>query len=212
MNAVDSEHKKNLQNDFWRAYQLTKSTADPGHPYSKFGTGDLRTLKEEPESKGVVTRDELLVFHKKYYSASNMRLVLYGTDPLPVLRAWAEEKFNGISDLGTPPPSFKHLPRPWGAAQLGRRLDVVPVKELMSVEVVWCLPPVLDLYTIKPLDYLSHLLGHEGKGSILALLRAKGWANELSAGEFIDGSDFAFFRIKATCTEKGMQRVEVSIV
>ena len=47
-----------------------------------------------------------------------------------------------------------------------------------------------------------------GKGSVLALLRARGWANELSAGEFIDGSDFAFFRVKATCTEKGMEHVE----
>ena len=33
----------------------------------------------------------------------------------------------------------------------------------MSVEIVWCFPAVLDLYPIKPLDYLSHLLGHEGK-------------------------------------------------
>jgi secreted Zn-dependent insulinase-like peptidase len=38
-----------------------------------------------------------------------------------------------------------------------------------------------------PLRYLSHLLGHESEGSILSLLRAKGWANGLSAGGQVMG-------------------------
>ena len=39
VNAVNSENDKNIQNDAWRIHQLEKSTADPQHPYSKFGTG-----------------------------------------------------------------------------------------------------------------------------------------------------------------------------
>ena len=42
--AVDSEHQKNLLNDQWRTNQLLKSLADPNHPFSGFGTGDLTTL------------------------------------------------------------------------------------------------------------------------------------------------------------------------
>jgi insulysin len=38
-----------------------------------------------------------------------------------------------------------------------------------------------------PSNYLSHLLGHEGEGSAFALLKAKGWANGLSAGESGNG-------------------------
>lgn len=39
LNAVNSEHEKNISNDAWRLNQLDKHTADPKHPYSKFGTG-----------------------------------------------------------------------------------------------------------------------------------------------------------------------------
>lgn len=39
MNAVDSEHEKNLMNDAWRLFQLEKATGNPKHPFSKFGTG-----------------------------------------------------------------------------------------------------------------------------------------------------------------------------
>lgn len=39
VNAVDSEHEKNLMNDAWRLFQLEKATGNPNHPFSKFGTG-----------------------------------------------------------------------------------------------------------------------------------------------------------------------------
>lgn len=63
MNAVDSEHKKNIQVDTWRLYQLEKDLSNPAHPYIKFGTGDINTLKHAPEANGVDIRKVLLDFH-----------------------------------------------------------------------------------------------------------------------------------------------------
>lgn len=39
LNAVDSEHKKNLQNDMWRGYQLLKHVAAEDSPFHRFSTG-----------------------------------------------------------------------------------------------------------------------------------------------------------------------------
>ena len=39
VNAVNSEHEKNLPSDTWRLRQLESSLGDPGHDYHKFGTG-----------------------------------------------------------------------------------------------------------------------------------------------------------------------------
>lgn len=33
MNAVNSEHEKNIHQDLWRLHQLRKSTSKTGHPY-----------------------------------------------------------------------------------------------------------------------------------------------------------------------------------
>lgn len=41
VNAVNSEHEKNLQSDAWRFDQLEKSSSKLGHPFRKFGTGKL---------------------------------------------------------------------------------------------------------------------------------------------------------------------------
>ncbi|KAJ1971997.1 metalloprotease, partial [Dimargaris verticillata] len=86
--AVDSEHKKNIQNDGWRHFQLDKSLADPASPYAKFGTGSLKTLKDEPAKAGISIRKELLAFHDQYYSANLMALAVYGRESLDQLTEW----------------------------------------------------------------------------------------------------------------------------
>lgn len=44
LNAVDSENKKNHQNDIWRIFQLSKHLTKPGHVWSKFGSGNKASL------------------------------------------------------------------------------------------------------------------------------------------------------------------------
>ena len=44
MEAIHSEHSKNLQNDGRRMYHLTKTLSDTQHPFNSFSTGDLSTL------------------------------------------------------------------------------------------------------------------------------------------------------------------------
>lgn len=78
MNAVDSENKKNLQQDSWRLYQLEKNLSSPTHPFCKFGTGNLETLRDWPLQKELDIRQILLDFHAKYYSANVMKLVVVG--------------------------------------------------------------------------------------------------------------------------------------
>ena len=51
LNAVDSENKKNLQTDMWRVFQLSKYLTKPGHPWSKFGTGNKDSLTEAAKRK-----------------------------------------------------------------------------------------------------------------------------------------------------------------
>jgi secreted Zn-dependent insulinase-like peptidase len=60
---------------------------------------------------------------------------------------------------------------------------VVPIKESHTLEVTWDIPPTEALYRKAPTNYLSHLLGHEGAGSAFALLKARGLATALSAGD-----------------------------
>ena len=199
--AVDSEHAKNLHNDFWRLFQLTKSLANTEHPFYGFGSGNSETL-DVPD-----IRDSLLQFYKEHYSAQNMALIVLGKESCEQLQQWVELYFSDIPcpDTYQPyqPPTVKPFP------DLPKRVNVIPVREhTKSVNLSFPLPPVQTLYKSKPTHYLSHLLGHEGQASVLALLKGKHWAHELSAGESRSCSDFASFDVAIQLTDAGLEHVD----
>jgi insulysin len=208
LEAVNSENAKNLLSDMWRSFQLQKSTADPEHPFSKFGTGNRETLETVPAGKGIDVRQVLLDFHEKFYSASIMKLCVVGREPLDELQAMVEPRFSRIRNNGVVPPEYKEGSPYISGLHLPRRLSVVPVKDLRTVELGWPTRSLLSEYRQKPAGYVSHIIGHEGPGSLLSLLKAKGLADSLSAGMFTNVRGFGMFAISIDTTEDGIERVD----
>ena len=231
LKAVDSENAKNLQADNWRLMQLTKWASNPAHPFHKFGTGSLSTLRDQPEGLVALTlrsdpggdggvrlsmrpqhkpavrvRDTLFRFHGEHYSANCMRLVVLGREPLDTLQEWVVPLFRGVPNKDRPTPVWRTLA--FGPEQTGREFKVVPVRDLRTLSVVWPLPSLRPLWRSKPHRLISHLLGHEGEGSLLSLLKQKGWADALMAGETHGASDFALFEVQMDLSEEGDEHVD----
>lgn len=154
-----------------------KSRAREDHPFNSFSTGNADTLMKIPESLGLNPRDIVIDFYNKYYSSNIMKLAVYGKDSLDVMQQWVEEKFSKIPDKALSPLRFPS--DPYGPEQLGKILQVVPVRDSKSVDIYFPTPAVEHLYLTKPTRCLSHLIGHESAGSILSALKGKGWANGL---------------------------------
>lgn len=55
---------------------------------------------------------------------------------------------------------------------------------------------------------MSHLIGHEGPGSILSALKARGWSNNLIAGNRPASRGFGFFGISVDLTEEGLKHID----
>uniref|UniRef100_A0A8C2GCJ5 Nardilysin a (N-arginine dibasic convertase) n=1 Tax=Cyprinus carpio TaxID=7962 RepID=A0A8C2GCJ5_CYPCA len=86
---------------------------------------------------------------------------------------------------------------------------VVPVRKVHALTITWALPPQEKHYRVKPLHYIAWLIGHEGTGSILSLLRRKCWALALFGGNSETGFDqnttYSIFSISITLTDEGFQ-------
>ncbi|OLQ10329.1 Insulin-degrading enzyme [Symbiodinium microadriaticum] len=61
-------------------------------------------------------------------------------------------------------------------------LRVRPVQDTHKLCIAWQLPRTQHLYLSKPLNYVAHLTGHEGAGSLQAWLKSQGLATEVDAG------------------------------
>jgi insulysin len=180
--AVNSENSKNLQNDMWRADQLFKSTGNHKHPYHKYTTGNLDTLKNEPAKKGIDVHKRLKDWFKRHYSANRMKAAIISKHSLDTMEKWARKSLSGIPNTNI---HFGGWAEPVRLpSQLGLRYDIVPVTEQRHMSVIWILPSVRKWYRCQPLTYLLSMLGHGAKGSLDEVLRRWGWANYVSAEEY----------------------------
>ncbi|KAL9599893.1 MAG: hypothetical protein Q9219_003526 [cf. Caloplaca sp. 3 TL-2023] len=205
LKAVDSENKKNLQSDSWRLNQLKKSLSSPKHPYHHFSTGNLQTLRDEPRKRGVNIREEFIQFHHKHYSANRMKLVVLGREELDQLEAWVGDLFAGVFNKDLPRNRWDDV-QPYSEKELLTQVFAKPVMDTRLLDIYFPYQDEEELYETQPSRYLSHLIGHEGPGSILAYIKAKGWANGLSAGVAPVCPGSAFFTISVKLTEDGLKQ------
>ncbi|KAG7269730.1 hypothetical protein CRUP_037614 [Coryphaenoides rupestris] len=206
VNAVDSEHEKNLMNDAWRLFQLEKATGNPDHPFSKFGTGNKLTLETRPSKEGVDIRQELLKFHSTYYSSNLMGLCVLGRESLDDLTSMVVKLFGEVENKNVPIPEFPE--HPFQEQHLRQFYKVVPIKDIRNLYVTFPIPDLQKYYKSNPGHYLGHLIGHEGPGSLLSELKSKGWVNTLVGGQKEGARGFMFFIINVDLTEEGLLHVD----
>jgi len=216
--AVDSEHANNRQQDNWRTHQMSRSIWGHGyssdrekHPYGGFGSGNVEVLlpgSEEKASRIKALREQVVAFYDKYYKASNMKLVVIGQNSTEELQNMAETYFGKVpvAEDG----SEAHIPTPLPPLLSEPRIiHYVPVREGRRIEMQWVLPEQRTLYRSKPARYFSHLIGHEGPKSLLQVLRELHWAQELSADDVSKTtSAFTIFAVQIELTEEGMRHVD----
>ncbi|KAF2171129.1 hypothetical protein M409DRAFT_19100 [Zasmidium cellare ATCC 36951] len=207
LRAVDSENKKNLQSDTWRLMQLNKSLSSKNHPFHLFSTGNYKLLHDDPIARGVKIREEFMKFYEKHYSANRMRLVVLGREGLDELQDWVEELFSPIQNKNLPKLRWDGLP-PQTEEELCTQIFAKPVMDARMLDILFPYPDEEDLYETQPGRYIAHLIGHEGPGSILAYLKAKGWVNELSAGPSPVCPGAAFFSIGIRLTSEGLKHYQ----
>lgn len=197
--AVDAEFRLKLQDDSRRFYQVQKETVNPEHPFSKFSVGNADTLgADDTES----FQHKLRQFITEHYVAKRMTLVVFSPAPLDALQALITPIFDNIPS-GNPKPDYPNTPL-YKPEQVGVNIEIKPHQNIYKQIICFALPSILHMYANKLVNFLAHLLGFEGKGSILSLLKAKGWANGLSAGGGVSGYNFKDFTINVELTKTGL--------
>ncbi|XP_076010587.1 nardilysin b [Genypterus blacodes] len=207
--AVDSEYQLARPSDSHRKEMLFGSLAKPGHPMGKFCWGNAQTLKHEPREKQINTYQRLRDFWKRHYSAHYMTLTVQSKETLDTLEEWVREIFINVPNNNEPQPDFSNLQQPFDTPAFNKLYRVVPVRKVHALTISWAVPPQGKHYRVKPLHYISWLIGHEGTGSILSLLRKKCWALALFGGNSETGFDqnttYSIFSISITLTDQGFQ-------
>lgn len=99
--AIDNEHSGNKANYRKLMYHGTRMLSNEKHPFSRFATGDLNTLKTIAAAEKINVISSLKKYIDDYFYGSNMTLCLKSCDSINILAKLAESSFGNIKSAPT---------------------------------------------------------------------------------------------------------------
>lgn len=204
VNSVEAEYQMGLKTDARRNLDVMREVVNPQHPFGILGVGTRETLADRPGSS---VREELLAFYRKYYSANLMTLVVLGRESLDELQNLVEQGFAEVPNHNVVIPDIEAPLYQPGSLPL--EVNIRPEASEQELQLSFPLPENFSRhYRRKSLEYIGFLVGHEGEGSLLSLLKEQGWAEALAAGGGLAYRGGSAFYISITLTDSGMAQRE----
>jgi insulysin len=226
-NASDNDNKKHPYSNFGTGNKtsLLQQTIASGSSDKEHSDTDETDVSPSPEYTAAAyeaLRRAILEFYQAYYRAPNMTLAVLGPQSIAELQGLVEEIFATLPPLVAEQSAETMSGIPNTIPPLPEREAVTVVQWVplaggdnsASLELQWIVRddtdsrPLWFQYESKPAHVWSHLLGHEGPGSLLAALRDLQWAQDLSADDSSGNTrSFSLFTLHITLTSLGLEHV-----
>jgi len=210
INAVDSEYQAGHTLPWWRYIGIMHMSANPEHPFH-VAVGNLKMLRDDPKERGIDLYDEMKLLYDSCYSANGMTICVIGKESISDMEAMVRAKFGSIVNKGTTMPigdAVSDKP-PFLRHDWNRLLLQSPVKDVKELAFSWVIPYQGFNWKSKPSAYISHLLGYEGAGSVISVLKQRGLISACSTanGGWLQGA-FTLMNVEIDLTDKGLDHIK----
>lgn len=200
--AVHNEWSLQRKSDAAILAAIDSLTINPLHPLSRMSIGNLETLTDKENSNLL---QETKDFYQKYYSASNMRLTLVGSQSLALLRTYAKLYFSALPNSNIASPRITQLALT--ASELGKEIHYRPIGNMRSIYIDLPIQLADEQWALKAKEYLTAIVGSEAEGTLFGWLRIQGFAERTSLSILTQrfGRD-GYLRVNISLTATGLQQ------
>ena len=162
INAVNSEHLKNLNDDGWIMRQIIFNITKKDHIINRFGTGNHKTLGSNIKK----LRDAMIDFYNKYYCANNMCLTIQSCKPIKEVEKIIKNCFGPIKqklvkNVITPINKFNSY---------NNEYHLQTVQDYNTINYIWEVPNFLDFKDNKVINAIIYAINLNCKNNIENIL------------------------------------------
>jgi insulysin len=171
LNAVNSEHNKNINNDLWRNYQLLLSLTDNNSFTNTFSTGSNDTLNKSD------IRDQVINFYNKYYTTNNISICVASSKPVNKIINIINNTFNHI------PTSYSNtdiIKKPFLTQNISKTFHLKSIAELYDITFIWEIPHQQSYLLSKEFYIFEYVLNNTSKKSFYYHLKNIGYLNSIN--------------------------------
>jgi|UniRef100_A0A6C0IXM0 secreted Zn-dependent insulinase-like peptidase len=164
INAIQSEHDKNIQQDNWRMQHFYGLISKKDSMLNKFGTGDLSSLQKDG------LRKRMIAYYKQYYVSSNINVVTVSKIANSTVKKYIEKSFSNIPTKIEPKIKIN---KPFFELQ-GKDYFLKSVSKDHSMIYLWEIPDHSNYLKTHSNYIISHVISSDVEGSLKSFLIKKG--------------------------------------
>lgn len=217
INSVNSEYEKNLQLDSQRKDHILRRFAKIGSYYREFRTGNIDTIKKYCEKNKINLQKRLEEYLKKFYVPNNMKLIIYGSKSKRHYLRILKHTFSNIQESPEKQENnfdakFQNIKQnitPFKRFKQGLFIFYETIKNHRELELNFVIPHVYKMIPYNPALFFKSLIDYQGPGSLIQILRSKGYLTYLKSNLKAFYSNSNFFRIKALLTDEGIKNIDL---
>ena len=199
INAVNSEHQKNINSDNWREFQMLKNLAKKNNQYNTFPTGSLETLNKPN------LRERMIEFWEKYYTTANMGISFISNLSIEKQKALIKKTFGQIKERKSE--KFSIMKPIYDNNH--KTFQMIPLTDTQEINYIWEIPS----YNIesnqmikdeKIFEIFGSLLTTYQKGSLVNHLKIEGLIESINTELLPEG----VFLLNIKLTKNGLERIK----
>ena len=190
INAVHSEHDKNINDDHWRIHQMLKNVADIDNPYNTFPTGSKFSMDEK------TIRSKMIEFYNKYYVSENISICIISNLDMKQQKNLIYKTFGNIQNKKAPEliiqkPIYEN----------DKMYQIIPVSDLQQLIYVW----EINKGENKLINIINDLLVNGSKNSLTNFLKINGWIESVFCNI---QEDVGIFSVYFILTKIGLTKIK----
>jgi insulysin len=193
INAVNSEHEKNILNDMWRTEKILCTIQEDDCSFFNFHTGSNETLRIKD------IHDKVTDFFHKYYSANIMKLAIMSKREISEQKELIKKYFSDIKNNNVIIDYDYNF-----VLKKSNIIKLVPVNNDNIMTIIWQVPE--SKYKIP--EFITYLLNSQDKNSLITNLLNLNLAHFINVEIRADLPHFNLIIMTINLTDKGFQEKE----
>lgn len=165
INAVNSEHQKNINDDYWREHQIIKNLANKDNKWNTFATGSNKTMNNK------TIRVAMIKFYNQFYVSENISVCIVSNIDIKNQKNLLKSTFGNIpfklkKEITIQKPIYDNF---------GKTFQIIPLSDIQRVKYIWEINPGFTK-TNKIYKIILELLTMLNKNSLSNFLKVNGLA------------------------------------
>ena len=196
INAVNSEHQKNINNDGWKKFQFMIDITNKDSGINEFMTGSTSTLSKPN------IRDKVIEFYKKYYTTDNISITIGSAKPITELEQIIIDTFQIIKK--TTSHGFTII-KPFYSENIEKTFYIKSITNTYKLTLLWEIPQQESYSDTKDYTILEMILSNRSENSLYFYLKNLGWLKALN----IEIKHEGVFIIDLILTKEGFNNIKI---